>query len=110
MRGRQRLPKERTMKKSKLGITLGKKFRIWPPARRIHPTCGELPPIQDWWSVIASPEGGMLLLNPRSEHRLLLGKDHVREYRTDPNGSDGLLVLKSQVILRGTATDVEPLA
>lgn len=97
------------MNKANLGKMAGKRVCIRPKARRVDPILGELPPLEDHWVVISATQKEMQLENPRSGHRLCIGTDHIREFRTDPNGSDGLLILKSQVILRGNGIDVEPL-
>ncbi len=97
------------MKKVKLANMLGKQLKIRPMAKRIDYTRGELPPIDFWWRVASASPDKLQLLNPSTSHILNIGTDHVREYRTDPDGSDGFLILKSQVTLRGPEIIVEPL-
>src|SRR6266851_2175638 len=87
-----------------------KKVRIRPIARRIEPSGLELPPMDDWWQIESSSEEKLKLVNPRTSHFITLGVDHIREFRTDlDGGSDGFLVLKSQITLKGTNASVEPL-
>ena len=87
-----------------------RKVRIRPLARRIEPNGVEVSPIDDWWHIENASKASLRLINPRTSHILHLGLDHIKEYMTDSTGgSDGFLVLKSQVILKGTAIYVEPL-
>jgi hypothetical protein len=86
-----------------------KRVKIRPVARRIDCTRGELPPIDDARQVTSVSREEINLCNPRTAHNLRLGTDHVREYMTDPDGTDGLLILKSQVTLTRTQVSVEPL-
>jgi hypothetical protein len=97
------------MNKEKISKMQGKHLKLRPVARRIDCTRGELPPIDDAWLVMSVSREEINLCNPRTSHNLRLGTDHVREYMTDPNGTDGLLILKSQVTLSGTQIFVEPL-
>ncbi|HEU0049459.1 MAG TPA: hypothetical protein VFQ43_17870 [Nitrososphaera sp.] len=97
------------MKKSKLATMRYKRLKIRPVARRFDYSHGELPPIDDAWLVTDASPHELSLCNPRTSHQLRIGTDHVREFMTDPKGSDGLLILKSQVSLRGNGIDVEPL-
>jgi hypothetical protein len=97
------------MNKEKISKMQGKHLKIRPIARRIDYTRGELPPIDDAWLVTSVSREEINLCNPRTSHTLCLGTDHVREYMTDPNGTDGLLMLKSQITLSGTQISVEPL-
>ena len=79
-------------------------------ARRIEPSGRELSPIDDWWLLEEASKDKIKLLNPRTYHSLLLGTDHIKEYMTDQEGgSDGFLILKSQIVLKGSGVHVEPL-
>jgi len=97
------------MNKEKISKLQGKNLRIRPIARRIDCTRGELPSIDDAWHVSSVSREEINLCNPRTSHNLRLGTDHVREYLTDPNGTDGMLILKSQITLSGTQVSIEPL-
>jgi hypothetical protein len=98
------------MNQEKIATMQYKKVRIRPIARRIEQTGHELSPIDDWWQIESSSDEKLRLVNPRTSHFITLGVDHIKEYRTDlDGGSDGFLVLKSQVILKGTGVCVEPL-
>ncbi|SRR5712692_2825987 len=98
------------MNKEMLSKMVGKKVRIWPPMIRIDSIRGELPQLEyHQWEVTSATEKELQLYNPSITQLLCLPKDHIREYRTDPNVSDGLFILKSQVILRGNVIHLEPL-
>ena len=88
-----------------------KRVRIRPIARRIELTGRELPPMDDCWQTETASKENLKLVNPRSSHILTLGVDHIKKYMSNPaGGSDGFLVLKSQVIMKGSGVHVEPLA
>jgi hypothetical protein len=98
------------MNREKVSTMQFKKVRIRPIARRIESTGRELPPIDDWWQITDSSREKFKLVNPRTDHFVTLGADHIKEYMTDyAGGSDGFLVLKSQIILKGASLFVEPL-
>jgi hypothetical protein len=98
------------MNREKVSTMRYKKVRIRPIARRIESTGQELPPIDDWWQIADSSREKFKLVNPRTNHFVTLGADHIKEYMTDyAGGSDGFLVLKSQIILKGASLFVEPL-
>lgn len=98
------------MNREKVATMQYKKVRIRPMARRIEPTGQELTPMDDWWQIENTSKEKLKLVNPRSSHFVILGADHIREFRTDyDGGSDGFLVLKSQIILKGASVYVEPL-
>jgi hypothetical protein len=99
------------MNREKVATMQHKKVRIRPIARRIEGTGRELPPIDDVWHIAESSREKFKLVNPRTDHFVVLGADHIREYMTDyGGGSDGFLVLKSQIILKGASVHVEPLS
>jgi hypothetical protein len=88
----------------------GKRVRIRPMVKRFKATGEELTPIDDIWLIETSSQDNIQLVNSASGHIAAFGTDHIRELRTDPNGgSDGMLILRSQIILRGASTNVEPL-
>ena len=98
------------MNREKVATMQFKKVKIRPIARRIEPSGRELPPIDDWWQIEKSSRESLKLVNPRTNHFVTLGADHIKEYMTDyGGGSDGFLVLKSQIILKGLSVHVEPL-
>src|SRR6266404_1500881 len=98
------------MNREKVATMQYKKVRVRPIARRIEPTGQELPPIDDRWQIESTSKEKVKLVNPRTSHIVTIGADHICEYITDyDGGSDGFLVLKSQIILKGTSVHVEPL-
>jgi hypothetical protein len=98
------------MNREKVATMQYKKVRVRPIARRIEPSGQELAPIDDWWQIESTSKEKLKLVNPRTSHFVMLGADHIREYMTDyAGGSDGFLVLKSQIILKGASAFVEPL-
>jgi hypothetical protein len=98
------------MNREKVATMQYKKVRVRPIARRIEPSGQELPPLDDRWLIESTSKEKLKLVNPRTNHVVTLGADHIREYMTDySGGSDGFLVLKSQIILKGTSVHVEPL-
>lgn len=97
------------MNKTQLVKNKGKQLKTRPIARRIDPTRGELTPIDYVWLVQGVTDDEMTLYDGATSHLFRLGLDHIKEYRTDPGGSGGFLMLKSQIILRGASLDVEPL-
>jgi hypothetical protein len=98
------------MNSQKVAKMQHKKVRIRPIARRIEPNGQELSQIDDWWMIENASRQKIKLLNPRSDHFVTLGTDHIREFLTDEaGGSDGFLVLKSQIILKGAGCHFEPL-
>jgi GTPase SAR1 family protein len=97
------------MNREKVAKMQGKKVRVRPIARRIEGTGRELPLIDDWWHIESSSREKLKLVNPRTSHFVTLGTDHIREFMSDyEGGSDGFLLLKSQIILKGASVYVEP--
>jgi hypothetical protein len=95
--------------KSKMVKNKGKQIRIRPHVRRIDPTRGELPSA-DWpWFVQDVTDTHVHLFCGATHHNLKLGLDHIKEYMTDPGGTGGFFVLKSQITARGASLDVEPI-
>jgi len=100
------------MNREKLSKMMGKRVRLRPIPRRIDQDGTELPPVDDTWFVDEASRTALTLENQRTvpPHVLRLGTDHVREYQTDLGRTDGVLVLKSQVIMTRSRVIVEPLA
>ena len=89
-----------------------KRVKVRPLARRFDKNGRELERLDDVWIIIPNPPGDKITLrNTSTDHILEIGTDHIREYMTDPGGTDGFLKLKSQIIiLQGRGVFVEPLA
>lgn len=98
------------MNKQKLSEMRYKLVRIRPMARRIDPNNIELPQIDDKWILTDASREKLELRNPRTDHIIELGTDHVREYMSDAGRSDGVFILKSQIFLFARGSAVEPLA
>lgn len=97
------------MNKTQMLKNKGKQLKTRPIARRLDPTRGELPPIDYRWLVQDVTDTEMTLFNGATSHTFRLGLDHIKDYRTDPGVSDGFLILKGQIILRGASLDFEPI-
>lgn len=81
-------------------------------ALRINST-GFLPQIDDDWIVESVEDAGVTISNTRTQDRVLVAYDHIREFMTDPiRDTDGLkhgfLHLKVQLTLTGRGVSVEP--
>jgi hypothetical protein len=89
------------VKKNMLPKLSGKHIRIRPMARGFDS--------DDLWLVkVVAGEETLELSNAPTGYSVVLGCDHVVEYRSDAH-SDGFLVLKSQIELRGGRMHVEPI-
>jgi hypothetical protein len=101
---------EAPVNKDRVSKMRHKKVKVRPIARRIEPNGKELPVRDDWWQIEEASKDNIKLGNPVTYHSFMLGTDHIYEYLTDyTGGSDGFLLLKSQIILKGTSVHVEPL-
>jgi hypothetical protein len=99
------------MNKRELSKMQHRRVRVFPIARRFDERRGvELEQIDDVWLVTAASREALVLRNPRSHEQVELGTDHVREFMTDAGRSDGVLLLKSQIILHACHIPrIEPL-
>ena len=85
-----------------------RRFRFRPIARRIGPNGRELPCIDDWWRTTSLSKQTFRLVNARTNQVVTLGLDHIAGFI--PEGfADGSLLLKRQVILKGSGVLVTPL-
>jgi hypothetical protein len=77
-----------------------KMVRLHPIAKRIDWRGVELPQIDGLWRILASREELELCSRDASpDQTVQLGTDCVREYLTDGGRSDGILILKCQIVL-----------
>ncbi len=98
------------MNKDKLLKMRHKKLKVRPIAVRVEANGKELPARDDWWQIEDVNKDKIKLGNPVTSHSFVVGMDHVYEYRTDyTGGSDGFLLLKSQIILKAGSVHIEPL-
>ena len=101
------------MNKDKLVRCVGQHVRLRPMALR-HDGVRGLPQLDDDWRVDMVEDKGVWLRNIRTDHRVLLGYDHIHHYTSDParqlGGQQyGFLQLNVQIILHGIHADIEPL-
>jgi hypothetical protein len=99
------------MNKQKLSEMRFKQVRVRPVARRIDEIQGvELPPTDDKWMIVDSSREEVTLRNLRSDQKVRMRSDHIQEYMTDLDHSDGIFQLKSQIFLfRRQLPRLEPL-
>jgi hypothetical protein len=97
------------MNKEKIAKMQWKQVKIRPIMRRFDPTRGELAPLDDTWQIRSASREEIELYHLVTHNTKRIGTDHIREFRTDPEGTDGILFLKSQFELRNGFLHVEPL-
>jgi hypothetical protein len=96
------------MNKQKLSEMQYARVRVRPMP--LDSSTGQWRHVDDIWIVTNASREELELHNPRTRDTIPLGTDHVREYMTDPGGSQGFLVLKSQICVFARAQAiVEPL-
>ena len=99
---------EAPMNREKISFMQCRNFRIRPVAKRIEPNGRELPCIDDWWRVLSLTTQTLRLVNVRTSHIVKFGLDCIEELITDPwAASSGCLVLKTQIILKGSGVYLE---
>jgi hypothetical protein len=68
----------------------------------------EMEDTDDAWLIKQVARDRIILHNPRTDHHVTLGTDHIREYLSDtPGKSDGFIRLKSEILLQGSEGSVE---
>lgn len=96
------------MNKQKLSEMRYARVKVRPMA--LDSSSGQVRPVDDTWIVMSASREELELHNPRTRDTIPLGTDHVREYMSDPGGSEGFLILKSQIFVFARAQAiVEPL-
>jgi hypothetical protein len=91
------------MNREKISFMQCRNFRIRPIAKRIEPNGRELPCIDDWWRVLNLTNQSLRLVNVRTSQIVKFGLDCIEKLITDPRAaSSGCLVLKTQIILKGS--------
>lgn len=96
------------MKKAKLRGMIGKQVRLWPIARRIDVTRGELSERDDLWDIKSSTHNQVVLFNPMTNLTAPLGIDHIVEVQSEADGIHRL-ILKRQVIDKNGQFFTEPI-
>lgn len=87
----------------------GKKVRIRPiPVKKlVH---GRLVETDDLWLIETATKDIVRISNLNYAYSKNLGTDHIDKFQTDSQfGSDGFLILHSQLIMDGMHLHVEPL-
>jgi|ERR1700687_4109796 len=98
------------MNRNKLAQMQYKKIKVRPLSRRFDDRGAELEEIDDLWMIVEASKTSLTLQNIRTEHRVPIGTDHVREYLSDASTlSEGILVLKSQILLQSKRVSLEPI-
>ncbi len=96
------------MNKQKLSEMRYARVKVRPMA--LDSSAGQWRRVDDTWIVMNASREQLELHNPRTRDTIPLGTDHVREYMSDPGGSEGFLILKSQIFVFARAQAiVEPL-
>jgi len=86
---------------------------LLPIAVRLDDEGRELPTIDDDWIIEDVSNSEVRIFNPRTQHRLALGADHVHHFTTNPERSHGgiefgFLTLNVQVFIERTGCSVRP--
>ena len=85
-----------------------RKFKLRPIPRRIELTGLELPPTDDWWTVLKLSDRNLRLMNSRTCHYFTLRWDRIANAIADPQiPSSGWLFLKCQVVMKGSRVYLE---
>ena len=96
-----------------LKTSVDRRVQLQPTACRLDENGRELGPIDDDWVIDEVTSNGLRISNPRTGHVTTLVKDHVHDFRTNPDRSEGefqyrFLTLNVQVYLQGNKLWVRP--
>jgi hypothetical protein len=91
------------MNKEQLAKSVGKEFRLRPMVTRVLEDGTSLDPLDDKWRLESITDKVVRLLNTRMGHKLELGIDNLREFR-----SPDFLLSKCNVTLKGREILIEP--
>src|SRR5580692_1992932 len=88
----------------------GWRVQLLPIASRLDDG-NELPKVDDDWIIEEVSNSEVSIFNPRTQHRLALGADHVHHFTTNPERSRGgihfgFLTLNVQVFIERTGCSV----
>lgn len=91
----------------------GWRVQLVPIASRLDDNRHELPLIDDDWVIEDVSSAAVHLINPRTEHRIVLGADHIHHFTTNPNRTQGgiqygFLTLNVQVFIERLGCSVRP--
>lgn len=86
----------------------GKKVRIRPIPYKLSEAGRK--DLDEPWFVENVTDNFIEISYSATGHSKKIGKDHVKEFMTDPQfGSYGILMLKSQIIIHGITVSIEPI-
>ena len=94
--------------------TVGLRCQVEPIASFFSDTGSELTEVSDDWEILGFVDDtAVQMQNCRTGHQILLGKDHLFDYRTNPGRSDavqkyGFLILKVHVLITGDVVTLRP--
>lgn len=89
------------------------RVQLKPTARRLDDLGGKLPSIADDWLIEAVSVDGVRIRNARTDHTTRLGKDHIYDYISNPDQSQGgikygFLTLRVQIFLKPRGLSMAP--
>ena len=96
-----------------LKTSVDRRVQLQPTACRLNENGRELGPIDDDWVIDEVTSNGLRISNPRTGHVTTLVKDHLHDFTTNPDRSEGefqyrFLTLNVRVYLQGNKRWVRP--
>ena len=94
---------------------VGARVHLRPTPHRLDEYGRKLPPIVDEWIIEDVSADGVRIKNVRTDHATLLGKDHIYDYISNLDHSQGsikhgFLTLKVQIFLKPKGLSITPTA
>jgi hypothetical protein len=91
------------------------RVQLKPTPHRLDDYGRKLPPVDDDWIVEEVSADGVRIKNLRTHHTTTLGKDHIYDYISNPDESQGgikhgFLTLKVQIFLKPNDLSITPTA
>lgn len=102
------------MNLDQLKKNVGARVQLEPVAIRLDEYGRELPPMNDDWLIEEVTDVGVRILNLRTNHSTILGKDHIHHFTSNPGRSviggtqRGFLTLLVQIYLQGNTLSIRP--
>lgn len=101
------------MNRDRLKTFVGGRMQLVPVAHRIDQNGRLLDPVDDDWLLESVTDQGARICNLRTGHFTTLGFDHIYEFTSNPDRSQGqarygFLTLKIQISLKGNALTIRP--
>jgi hypothetical protein len=89
------------------------RVQLIPTAHRLDEHGRKLPAIDDDWLIEEVTADGVRIKNVRTHHTTTLGRDHIYDWRSNPDRSQagvkyGFLVLKVQISLKPKGLSITP--